>query len=176
MLSVILDLEQQGSNASESVPKPRKLSDQETGETPSRRSQIAWSCRRSLSPCGISPSWPGASPRDALMAEDARRTGCLAMASRHSGFCGASRFWTGRQYTPCFSSDATRTGKGGRPRVCLIGRVCGVIRCADIGAQRRRHRGVYRRLRNRCADLCFAVGWTERTSPFRTSQGQMALR
>lgn len=55
MPSIILDLEQQGSNASESVPKPRRPSDQETGETPSSRSQIAWSSRRSLSPCGMSP-------------------------------------------------------------------------------------------------------------------------
>jgi hypothetical protein len=112
MPSTVLDLEQQGSNASESAPKPRRLSDQATGETPSRRSQIAWNSRRCPSPCGISPSWPGASPRDALMAEEPdawqwHRDIPGFAAHRGSGKGGHTRH----------ASVATHTGKGGRPRV-----------------------------------------------------------
>ena len=59
MPSIILDFEQQVHTASESAPKPRRLSDQAMGETPSTRSQIACSSRRSPSPSEITP-WPGA--------------------------------------------------------------------------------------------------------------------
>ena len=94
MPSIILDLEQQVHHASESAPKPRRLSDQPMGEMPSARSQIACSSRRSRSPSTITPR-SGAGAATPWWPAGARRTGCLAMASRHSGFCRASRFRTG---------------------------------------------------------------------------------
>jgi hypothetical protein len=125
----------------------------------------AGSPRRGLARALVMPRWPK-TPEEPDAWQWHRDIPGFA-AHRGSGQGGNTRH----------ASVATRRAPGKADgRACLIGRVCGAIRCADIDAQRWRHRGVYRRLRNRCADLCFAVGWTERTSPFRTSQGQMALR
>jgi hypothetical protein len=50
-------------------------------------------------------------PAPALMAGSAWRTGCLAMASRHSGFCSASRFRTGRSFTASRAPASVRAVK-----------------------------------------------------------------
>jgi hypothetical protein len=51
---------------------------------------------------------------------------------------------------------------------------CDAVRCADIDAQRWRHRGLWAAPTNALI-FSFAVGWARRTSPFRRSQGQTAL-
>lgn len=67
MPSIILDLEKQGSNASESGAKKT------IGPGDGRDAKHALANRLELPlqavACGITPSWPGAGPRDALWPE-----------------------------------------------------------------------------------------------------------